>query len=279
MFIRCHGARGSIPVSGKGYLRYGGDTTCLEILSRSGEIIIVDAGSGIRRLGNRLLKEERFNYNILFTHSHWDHILGFPFFKPIYDERCTISLMGCSTTQGDIHKLLSKTMSAPYFPYPFEKLKATILYANECKEVFSIDSIEIDSIPLSHPNVGMGFRFTEQGKRFVFLTDNELGYRHRGGMAFEDYLAFSRGADLLIHDAEFTPEEYEQKRSWGHSCYTDALELALAAGVSRFGLFHHNQDREDEAQDEIVERCREIVRERGASLDCFGICQEDEITL
>ena len=80
MFIRCHGARGSIPVSGKGYLRYGGDTTCLEILSRSGEIIIVDAGSGIRRLGNRLLQEERFTYNVLFTHSHWDHILGFPLF-------------------------------------------------------------------------------------------------------------------------------------------------------------------------------------------------------
>ena len=279
MIIRCHGARGSIPVSGKGYLKYGGDTTCLEIRSQNDEIIIVDAGSGIRRLGNNLLTEGRFEYNVLFTHSHWDHILGFPFFKPIYSDQCTINLMGCRTTQGDIQMLLSKTMSAPYFPYPFEKLKASIHYDNDCQESFTIDTIRIDPIPLSHPNAGMGFRFTENGRSFVFLTDNELGYRHRGGKTPDDYAAFSEGADLLVHDTEFTPEEYEQKRSWGHSTYTDALDLALKAGVERLGLFHHNQDREDPAQDAIVDRCREIVREKGAALSCFGLRQEEEIRL
>jgi len=279
MIIRCHGARGSIPVSGRGYLKYGGDTTCMEIRSRNDEIIIVDAGSGIRRLGNNLLAEKRFEVNIIFTHSHWDHILGFPFFKPIYDERSTINLMGCATTQGDIRMLLQKTMSAPYFPFPFEKLKASIRYANDCETAFFIDTIQISSIPLSHPNVGMGFKFTEGDKSFVFLTDNELGYRHRGGKTFEDYLEFSRGADLLIHDSEFTPEEYAVKRKWGHSAYTDALELALAAGVQQFGLFHHNQDREDESQDEIVEACRKTIKDRSPGMDCFGLRQEQQIVL
>ncbi len=279
MIIRCYGARGSIPVSGDKYLRFGGDTTCLEIRSRNDEILIVDAGSGIRRLGNGLLRENRFEYRILFTHSHWDHILGFPFFKPIYDDRATIHLMGCSTTQGDIHKLLSKTMTAPYFPFPFERLTAAIHYANDCSADFFVDTIRVTPIALSHPNVGMGFKFTEASRSVVFLTDNELGYRHRGGRGFEDYAEFARGADLLIHDAEFTPEEYAQKITWGHSSYTDALELALKASVKRFGLFHHNQDRKDIEQEGIVRHCREIVLDRKASLECFALNQESELVI
>lgn len=279
MIIRCHGARGSIPVSGEGYLKYGGDTTCLEIRTPNDEIIIVDAGSGIRRLGNNLLREGRFQYNILFTHSHWDHILGFPFFKPIYSEQCAIHFFGCRTTQGDIQKLLSKTMSAPYFPYPFEKLKAELHYDHECRDSFFIDGIEIASIALSHPNEGMGFRFTEDGRTFVFLTDNELRHRHRGGKTFDDYASFCRGSDLLVHDSEFTPEEYTSKVAWGHSSYTDALDLALAAGVHHLGLYHHNQDRDDTAQDAIVARCRDIIRERGSHLRCTAIRQGEEFVL
>ena len=124
MIIRCYGARGSIPVSGKEYIKYGGDTTCLEIRTKNDEIIIVDAGSGIRRLGNRLLREGRLNYHVLFTHSHLDHIMGFPFFRPIYNENAAIHLMGCPATQGNIRKLLSKSMSAPLFPIQFDALQA-----------------------------------------------------------------------------------------------------------------------------------------------------------
>jgi ribonuclease BN (tRNA processing enzyme) len=142
-----------------------------------------------------------------------------------------------------------------------------------------VDTIEVSSIPLSHPNVGMGFRFIEDGKIFVFLTDNELGYTHRGGRTFDDYAAFCEKADLLMHDAEFTPEEYEIREQWGHSSHTDALELALASGVKQFGLFHHNQDREDPAQDAIIESCRETLRARGSEMSCFGMRQEQEILI
>ena len=279
MLIRCYGARGSIPVSGKQFLKYGGDTTCLEIRTKNDEIIVVDAGSGIRRLGNRLKDEGRFEFHFLMTHSHWDHILGFPFFKPLYDKRTLIHLMGCPLGQGDIYKLIGKSMSAPFFPLTLQDLKARIIYTPECRPGAVIDSIEIFSINLSHPNLGSGYKFVEDGKSFVFLTDNELAYTHRGGCSFEEYTEFSRGADLLIHDGEYTPEQYRFTKSWGHSTYLDASSLAIAAEVKRFGLFHHNQDRTDEEQDDIVRDCREFLETRNADIECFALTQDFEIEL
>lgn len=271
MIVRCHGSRGSIPVSGREYIQYGGDTTCIEVRSSGDDIIIVDGGTGIRRLGNTLLAESRFEYTMLFTHTHIDHIFGFPFFKPIYDERTVIHLKGCPSAQGNVRKLLSRSMQAPFFPVPFDNLSARLEFDPECPISFTVGTVEIDFIPLSHPNLGVGYRFTENGKTFVFLTDNELGHRHRGGKSFEDYADFARGADLLFHDAEYTPEQYLSARSWGHSTYTEALELAMAAGVKNFGLFHHNQDRTDRELNRLVEKCRKTVENRGIRMSCFAV--------
>lgn len=279
MIIRCYGARGSIPVSGKAYDQYGGDTTCLEIRSKNDEIIIVDAGTGIRRLGTKLLREERYTYHIIFTHSHLDHIIGFPFFKPIYDDRTVINMLGCPTTQGNLKKLLTKSMAAPFFPFPFDNLNARINYSIECGMKFHIDSIEAFAINLSHPNVGNGYKFVEDNKSFVFLTDNELGYRHKNGKGFNDYVKFSREADLLFHDAEYTPEEYPSKKTWGHSHFKEAVDLALAAGVKTLGLFHHNQDRTDVAQNAMVKACDEYAGQRQGDLKCFGVHQGFECEL
>ncbi|MFH1480552.1 MAG: MBL fold metallo-hydrolase [Pseudomonadota bacterium] len=279
MIIRCYGARGSIPVSGRDYIKYGGDTTCLEIRTKNGDIIIVDAGTGIRRLGNRLLSEERFDYNIIFTHSHLDHISGFPFFKPIYNKKARIHIMGCPNTQGNLQKLISKSMSAPLFPIQFDQLKAQIRYDVECQLSFSIGTMEIVTINLSHPNGGLGYRFVEDGKTFVFLTDNELRYRHRNGRNFEDYVQFAAEADLLIHDAEYTSEQYRHNATWGHSTYLDALELAFEAQVKQLGLFHHNQDRSDAQQDAIVEECRKMIEGKESHMVCFALTQTSEIIL
>jgi len=279
MLIRCYGARGSIPVSGEEYIKYGGDTTCLEIRTKNDEIIIVDAGSGIRRLGNRLKEEERFEFHLLFTHSHWDHILGFPFFKPLYDKRTRINLMGCPLTQGDIYKLIDKSMSSPFFPLKIRDFKARLHYEPECRPGILIDSIQISTITLSHPNLGSGYKFVEEDKTFVFLTDNELAYTHRGGRSFEEYAAFSRGAELLVHDAEYTPEQYRFTKSWGHSTYLDALSLAVAADVKQLGLFHHNQDRKDRDQDDIVADCLKIIDHKNLDMKCFALTQSTEIEL
>jgi len=279
MLIRCYGSRGSTPVSGKEYNRYGGDTTCLEIRSENDDIIIVDAGTGIRRLGDRLFAEKRYEYTLIFTHSHLDHIVGFPFFKPIYHEETTINMTGCPTTQGNMKKLLSKAMDAPIFPVPFDTLKAEITYAVECQLKFQIDSIEIFTINLSHPNGGMGYKFVENGKKFVFLTDNELTYRHRNGKTFEDYAEFSKDADLLVHDSQFTEEEYKTTKTWGHSTYLEALDLALTAKVKRFGLSHHNPGRTDSQLEALLQNCREIIDKKKVNMECFALKQDAELVL
>lgn len=279
MIIRCWGARGSIPVSGGEYLRYGGDTTCIEIRTKNDEIIIIDAGSGIRRLGNKLLAEGRQQFTMMFTHAHWDHLLGFPFFKPIYTEGTRITLYGCPFAQASIKQMISRIMTPPNFPVRFEDIRTEITYHESCSDRFTIGSVAVYSIPLNHPNQGQGYRFEEDGKSFIFLTDNELAYIHPGGRAYDDYRDFSRGADLLIHDAEYREEDYRKTRTWGHSVYTDALALALDAGVKRLGLFHHNQDRSDTAVDEMVADCRKIIADRRGSLDCFAMHQGMEIEL
>jgi phosphoribosyl 1,2-cyclic phosphodiesterase len=277
MRVRCWGARGSIPVSGKEYLRYGGDTPCIEIRTGVDGIVIIDAGSGIRRLGNRLLAENRHDYTLIFTHVHWDHLMGFPFFRPIYRSDTHITIFGCPFTQTSVREMISRIMAPPNFPVNFEDIKADIRYQETCQETFHLGGLTITSIPISHPNQGTGYRFEEEGKSFVFLTDNELAYRHPGGLEYEDYAAFAKGADLLVHDAEFRPLEYRLTRTWGHSVYTDALRLALDAGVGRLGLFHHNQERTDDAVDEMVADCRQIAA--GRPLECFAMHQDMEIAL
>jgi phosphoribosyl 1,2-cyclic phosphodiesterase len=280
MIIRFYGARGSIPVSGKEYLKYGGNTTCLEIRTKDDEIIIIDAGSGIRTLGHRLVSENRFQYTMIFTHAHWDHIMGFPFFQPIYFTKTRITMYGCPFAQASVKGMISKIMSPPNFPVRFEDIRADIVYHEACEEPFAIKSMSISPIPLSHPNQGVGYKFTEGGKSFVFLTDNELTFKHPGGVDFQDYRDFSAGADLLVHDAEFTDEEYNKRtKTWGHSVYRDALRLALEARVRKFGLFHHNQERSDEGVDEIVADCRKIVSSSNEELECFAVHQGLEIEL
>lgn len=274
MFIKSWGSRGSIPVSGKEYIKYGGDTACVEIRAQSGDVIIVDAGTGIRRLGNQLIREKRFNCHLIFTHAHWDHLIGFPFFKPLYLSRSDIRIHGCPFALRYVHTMLSKVMSPPNFPVSFSDVKARINIDQECPMTFGIGSIQVSRIRLSHPNQGSGYKFVENGKTFVFITDNELGYMHPGGLDAGAYRDFADGADLLVHDAEFTPEEYRTYRTWGHSDYVSVLDLALSAGVGQIGLFHLNQDRTDDDMDRIVDDCRRIIAERRSPLKCFAVSSD-----
>jgi phosphoribosyl 1,2-cyclic phosphodiesterase len=271
MYIKCWGSRGSIPVSGENYRKYGGDTTCLEIRTKSGEIVIVDAGTGIRRMGNQMVLEERKSFDFIFTHAHWDHVMGFPFFKPIFNESAEFRMHKCPFHSKFVETILSRVMSPPNFPVRYRDLKANILYEDACPAEFRIGSMDVIPIALSHPNNGSGYKFIEDGKSFVFLTDNELGFVHSGGLAAEAYQEYATGADLLFHDAEYKPEEYRYTIEWGHSTYLDALSLAMGAGVKRFGLFHLNQDRFDDDMDTMVSDCRRRVTEAGSDLECFAV--------
>lgn len=277
MKVRFWGARGSIPVSGPEYLKYGGDTTCVEIRTADDDLVIIDAGSGIRRLGNLLLRERRERIHLIFTHVHWDHILGFPFFKPLYLGSTSIVVYGCSFSASTLRSIFTDTMSPPYFPVKYDEILAPIRIEQICNRDFEIGALKVRPIFLSHPNHGQGFRFEEAGRSFVFLTDNELGHAHPSGRPFDEYVDFCRGADLLVHDAEFTEADYRTKRGWGHSTWNDAARLALEAGVGSFGLYHHNQERTDDAVDRMVGEAEAACRAAGSPMKVFGVTQETEV--
>jgi ribonuclease BN (tRNA processing enzyme) len=251
----------------------------MEVRPKSGEIIIIDAGTGIRRLGNKMIEENRFQYHFIFTHAHWDHIMGFPFFKPIHMEQTRVQMHRCPFINNFVEKVLSKVMTAPYFPVKYAELNAEINYAEACPDTFEIGSVTVTPIAISHPNSGSGYKFVEDGKSFVFITDNELGFIHPQGLSYESYRDFCAGADLLIHDAEYTPEEYKVTKTWGHSAYTDTLNLAIEAGVGKLGLFHLNQDRTDQDMDGIIEKCRQQIDEKSLELECFGVGNSMEVEL
>lgn len=271
MLIRCWGSRGSIPVSGPEYLKYGGDTTCIELRTADDQILVIDAGSGIRRLGARLLEEGRTEMCLLFTHAHWDHLLGFPFFRPLYREDCHLKVMGCPCAQDSVREMISHCMQPPNFPVPLDKVHARLSFREQCREPFRVGSVTVSPIPISHPNRGLGYSFSEDGRTFVFLTDNELRFQHTGGGTFDDYVQACAAADLLIHDAEYAPDEYERFRTWGHSTFADAVDLAAKAGVKRLGLFHHNQDRTDAQIDAIERTCVTAEARQKDALDCFAV--------
>jgi phosphoribosyl 1,2-cyclic phosphodiesterase len=279
MLIHVWGSRGSIAVSGKEFVKYGGDTTCLEVIPSSGEVLIIDAGTGIRGLGNKLVKEGKLNINLLLTHAHWDHLSGFPFFTPIYHKESVIRVYGPQTTQVSLKKTVSKTMTSPYFPIEFEDIHADISFLGMGNKSYTIGSVNISTIPLSHPNEGIGYRLDDDGRSFVFLTDNELTHKHPTGLDYKAYVEFARGADLLFHDAEFRKDEYKKTEGWGHSVFLDTVRLALDAGVKSLGLFHHNQDRTDAEVDRLVAESKKLVSSKGSKLKVFAVAEGMEIKL
>jgi len=279
MKIKSWGTRGSIPVSGREFLKYGGSTTCLEIIDKNNDSIIVDCGTGVKNLGKEFIKKNINKINIVFTHQHWDHILGFPFFAPIYDDKNEIIITGCSYTTDEVRAIVSKIMQPPGFPVKFEEIDAKFRFMAMEKNGIRINNIEIIPIELSHPNGGFGYKFIEDKKTAVFLTDNELRYTHPGGKSFDEYVEFSRGADLLIADADYIDSEYEYRKTWGHSTFSDALELAISSGVKKLILFHHNQNRTDKQIDLIVRDCNMKIKKAGLKIKCSGAMEGKVISL
>ena len=269
MKLTVWGARGSIAVSGAEFDRYGGDTTCVCLETETGETVILDAGTGLRPLGNKLMREGKDTFHFVLSHAHWDHLLGFPFFKPLYSKGVTIRVHGCTYAQQSIRNFLGTVMQPPFFPVTLDDVHADLVFDDECRPEFSVANMCCESIPLSHPNNGYGFRFAEGEKSFAFFPDNEFTYPHPGGRSFEAYANFVRGVDLLIHDAEYLPEEYEAySRGWGHSVYSDAVKLAVEADVKKLLLWHLNQDRVDDDVDALNALAQQTAKDAGRE----GMC-------
>ncbi len=287
MKIKIWGCRGSIPSPGKETIKYGGETTCIEMRSESGQLIIIDAGSGIRKLGNALIEESGVDsMTLLFTHAHWDHLAGFPFFRPAYFSKYKIYLCGGPVAKQVLLDNLKQQMQPPFFPIDFNELNAHFetgcsCNENTCNSILpqTDDSFKCESIPLRHPDGGYGFKFTENNKSFVFLTDNEINHPYENGKTRDDYVEFCRGAKLLIHDAQYFQSEYDKRRGWGHSTYEDAIDLAIEAGVKNLGIFHHDPDRTDTEIDNKMNLCKDYIIKQGSSLKCFACVDGMQIQL
>ena len=258
------GTRGSIPSPGPATVRYGGNTPCVEVRAPDGALVILDAGTGIRALGDALVGRARgtpVTGDIYLSHAHWDHIQGLPFFAPLYERGNRFRIWTGTTAADEIERAVRGQMSAGVFPVQFDDVEATMEFRT-LDGSRSAASYTIDTLSVLHPGGALGFRLHAPGDsapRLVYIPDNELaaaGSYDSPADWHEQLVAFTRNAAILVHDATFTAAEYETHRGWGHSRYDDALSLALEAGVERLVLFHHSPDRADDDLDAEVERLR-----------------------
>ncbi|MFH1487333.1 MAG: MBL fold metallo-hydrolase [Pseudomonadota bacterium] len=281
MKIKFWGTRGSIAVPGKDTTLYGGNTTCVEITLQSERKVIIDAGTGIRALGEKLSEEDsNVEIHLLITHIHWDHVLGFPFFAPIYNSESKLLVDGFPTCMKGLRYTFDNKMGDGFFPIKFDDLKAEIAYLDKLSNgELEIDGTVIDSIPLQHPQGGCGFRFREGEKTLVFITDNELTKGAWAGRSVDDYVAFCEGADILIHDSQYTPLEIEERRGWGHSDYKTTFELAKRAEVKKLILFHHDPSRTDPEVKAIKVMCEDLAKKENADMIIEAAKEEYELEL
>lgn len=258
MKVKFYGVRGSVPTPGPGFAYYGGNTLCILLTFSNNKTCILDAGTGIRVLGNEMSKwppEDKRDLSLLITHTHLDHIEGFRFFKPGYEpgNRLNVVTCGVDRAEGDLRYALEDHMSPHFHPVPLSEMGAAISI-EQTKELSWIiaDDIRIDSMEIPHPVTTFSYRIHDHGKTVVYCTDIE--YKEE---ILERVADFCRGADLLIHDAQYTPEELLGRKGWGHSSWEQAVQAAEQARVKQLALFHHEPDHEDSFLHEIEVQARQ----------------------
>jgi len=296
--IRLWGVRGSIPVPGKGTVRYGGNTSCVEVRA-DGEIIILDAGSGIRLLGLALDKEfgpRSMKLTLLISHTHWDHIQGLPFFSPAYNQKNLIRVLGYEGARAGLAKILASQMETPFFPVSIRQLPSH-LAIEELKEMqFQVGPVEVRSKFANHPGICVGYRLATSSGSIAYFPDNEpyeelkLLLASRDGISEEEardfagaergkMVDFLQGCDVAIMDTQYTEEEYAKHVGWGHSSVDSVVSLALDANVGKLVLFHHDPNHDDQMIDKMVEQARAFVARSGKSLEVDAAREGTEILL
>jgi phosphoribosyl 1,2-cyclic phosphodiesterase len=253
--LRFWGVRGSIATPVAENLGFGGNTACVEVRLPGGEIAIIDGGTGLRQLGNELMREDgesSLDLHFFLTHFHWDHIQGIPFFQPLYSERNTVSFYAMTAPETTAN-LLAGLMSSPYFPLEANFLPCGRNFVQLSDRAFSIGESRITSFPLHHPQGCHGYRIQHGSSSVVFASD----FEHGDAQCDQTLIRAAEGADVLIFDAQYTPEEYERRRGWGHSTWLEATRVARQAGVKRLFLFHHDPAHDDEAMRGILAEARQ----------------------
>lgn len=296
--LRLWGVRGSIPVPGPATLRYGGNTSCVE-LRADGELIVLDAGSGIRGLGNALEEEfrsDRIRVTLLSTHAHWDHIQGLPFFLPAYNEKNSLRLLGYKGVGGGFGAILSRQMAVPFFPVRLRDLPCEMSIEELTEMEFSVGEVRVRSRFVNHPGNCVGYRLYTKSGSLAFVPDNEpYEFRKLHAEACAratpeqarkfavteraKLVDFLHEADVLFLDAQYTDDEYPQHAGWGHGSLTTSVDLAVDAKVGKLLLFHHDPSHDDAMIDGMVETARRLTRERQSSLQVDAAREGDEFSL
>ncbi|MFN3410272.1 MAG: response regulator [Limisphaerales bacterium] len=275
--IRFWGVRGSIATPGPATAGYGGNTSCVEVRC-GGEIIILDAGTGLRPLGRELDAEfsgRPLSLNLLLSHTHWDHIQGLPFFQPLYRPHNHIRILGYEGARSGLFQVLSSQMESPYFPVGLKELPSNV-EIDELRDLeFTLGTVRVAAFFANHPGICVGYRLTTPGGSIAFFPDNEPPRpasndpRSRTAYAAGEarkFIEFLRGVDVAILDAQYDAAEYQRHVGWGHGCVDDVVGIAIEAQVRRLFLFHHDPDHDDAKVDELLAHSRELARRAGSPL-------------
>lgn len=297
MRVTFWGTRGSIAAPGPSTVRYGGNTSCVEIWTDNGTLLILDSGTGIRELGQKLVAAGRDTHgHLLLSHTHWDHIQGWPFFLPAFLPRNEFTIYALGGYHSHLEAVLANQMEYHYFPVTFDSMAAKITVLDVHEGVLGLDGIKISTHYLNHTCLCLGFRIEADGKTLVYATDTEpygqaLDARmgksppppgRKPHLVHEQdrYLAdFVAGADLLITDAQYTDEEYPKKIGWGHATTSFATDIAVLGKVKRLALFHHDPTHADTLVDQIVANATGRATAYESNVQVIGASEGDTIEL
>jgi len=264
-YLKFWGTRGSSPVSGAQYKQFGGNTSCLEVRYGS-SLAIIDAGTGILQLGNQLLREEIRDIQLFFSHLHWDHVIGFPFFKPLYHPDTKITLWTPRGKGRAPKQLFEQLFAEEFFPVSFDRLQAKLDFRTiEPRESVEIGSLEIDFQPTHHPYATFGFAITTPREVIGYVSDNELPSSSKeGGDA--GLAKFFQQCDLWVHEMQYTQEEHVERRGWGHSSPQGVLALLQKIRPARWLVTHHDPDHSDRDLKQLERRTKKLLKEN--RIDC-----------
>lgn len=252
MRVKIWGCRGSIACPSPTHLKYGGNTTSLEV-DAGDQKFLLDCGTGIRNLGQELLDSSVKHCNLLLSHTHWDHINGFPFFAPAFDPERQFDIhAGHLNDKGGIQKIFETQMDNPMFPVPLDAMKSKLIF-NDFKAGDELDigksgKTKVHTALLNHPNDATGYRIEHDGRSVCLITDTE----HVPGKIDQNILKLIEGSDLVIYDSTYTEEEFKSKVGWGHSTWEEGVKLCKEAGAKRLGIFHHDPEHDDGFMDNLA---------------------------